>query len=175
MSFFEPPPPPSEPPRERPSPSWAGAPTNEIGSPVPLRLVLARTEQVAVVLVGGTAYTTGVVLGLAVRSRRHASDGPYDSIDFLDFPFGSPHRRGHPPDELPDDLLRFGVEFSDGGRATTVGGTTRLSRGEPTGPLLMEADASMSEGTWDGEFWLWPLPPPARSPSQSSGPQKGCR
>jgi hypothetical protein len=160
VSFFEPPPPADPGGRLLGRPSWI--PTNEVGAAVPLRLVLARTEQVAVVLVGGTAYSTGVVLGLAVRSQRHAAEGPYEdgSIDFFDFPFGSPHTPERPPGELPDDLLRFGVQFSDGRKATTVGSRWPRGTGEPTGPLLQEVGASFSDGIWDGEFWLWPLPPP---------------
>src|SRR5215208_4611295 len=105
----------------------------------------------------------GVVLGLAVRSQRHAAEGPYESgsIDFLDFPCGSPHTPERPPGELPDDLLRLGVQFSDGRKATTVGGWRPRGTGEPTGRLLQQVESSMSDGIWDGAFWLWPLPPPS--------------
>jgi len=59
MSFFEPPPPPKqpEPPFEVPQfPPWLQAPRNELGAAVFLRLVLARTDRVAIALNGATAF-----------------------------------------------------------------------------------------------------------------------
>jgi hypothetical protein len=68
--------------------------------------------------------------------------------------------------ELPAEILRFGVEFSDGRKATTVGGHPAWEideangEGEPPQPVLSERSGGGSDGSWEQEFWLWPLPPP---------------
>ena len=59
MSDFFAPPPLREPEPEYLQPEWLGPPENELGVPVALRVVLARTEQVAVALIDVGAFTTG--------------------------------------------------------------------------------------------------------------------
>jgi hypothetical protein len=165
MSFFEPPPSAPRPP-DVPAPHpWWQAPRNELGAPVPLRLVLARSERVAVALVGATAYTTGVALTIAVRWRRQVADHSEDLYDDpFEHPFGLTMMRRRPTGELSPEILRFGVQFSDGRKATTVGGLPWVDGGdadeEPTGPVLMEGGGGGGDGEWDSDFWLWPLPPP---------------
>ena len=167
MSFFEPPPPPErpEPPFEIPEPEpWWSAPSNELGAPVPLRVVLARTDQVAVAVVGVTAYTTGVSLTLALRRRSSRREEDfYPRMDLFD-PLAL---RRRPSDELPPELLRFGVQFADGRRATTLGGGTpwAVGRGaaveeEPSGPILSSSGGGGNDREWTADYWLWPLPPP---------------
>jgi len=160
VSFFEPPPPPPEPPEHEfaPPPSWLGAPQNELGAAVPLRLVLARTDRVAIALIGATAYSTGTTLTLAVRSRR--SDAQDFFGDPFGMPFGHPMRRAPHGGELDPDVLRFGVQFSDGGKATTAGGTSSWVADEPSGPVLSESGGGGSPADYTSKFWLWPLPPP---------------
>jgi len=53
--FFRPPEPPPEPARAPLQPAWLGPPENEIGVAVALRLLLARTEKVAVALTNITS------------------------------------------------------------------------------------------------------------------------
>jgi len=181
VNFFEPPPPPD--PREfpeipKPRPWWQ-APTNEIGAGVPVRVVLARTDRVAVALTGATAYTTGVQLRLSVRSRRDPGARPEALYDPMDFPFGHPAmRHGAQARDLPADLLRFGVQFSDGGKATTLGGSHPWSgpddaEQEPTGPVLMEGGGGGGGGDWDWDFWLWPVPPPGQVTFAVEWPKEG--
>ena len=166
MAFFEPPPPQPELPEHEAPPSspWWDSPRNELGAPVPLRLVLAQTDHVAVALVGATAYSTGVALTLAVRSRRRATedvDAFHD--DPFGFPFGHPLGRRHQSGELPPEILRFGVQFSDGRKATTVGGMVPWAgdaEEAPAGPVLHQGGGGGGNGDYESEFWLWPLPPP---------------
>jgi len=166
VGFFELPPPPEQPEHERPtSPEWWESPRNELGAPVPLRLVLARTDRVAVALVGATAYSTGVALTLAVRSRRRSATEDVDAFydDPFGFPFGHPLRRRHQSGELPPETLRFGVQFSDGRKATTVGGMVPWASDAeeaPAGPVLHQGGGGGGNGDYESEFWLWPLPPP---------------
>jgi hypothetical protein len=72
-------PPPREPEPEHRQPEWLGPPENELGVPVALRVVLARTEQVAVALIDVVAFTTGLEFALEVRLRQ---------LDELSDPFG---------------------------------------------------------------------------------------
>ena len=156
MGFFEPPPPPPEPelPEIETQPWWQ-SPRNELGVSTGLRLLLARTDTVAVAVVDAVAFTTGVELKLvAARRRRSAADDPFELH----------HRFMHglrPGAELPPELLRFGVEFSDGRRATSLGtgpGTVFSLGGgeepEPEGPLLSPGGGGGSDDRWESEYWL---------------------
>jgi hypothetical protein len=154
MSFFEAPPPPPEPPaNEFVRQPWWHAPRNELGVSTGLRLLLARTADVAVALVDAVAYRDGVSLAL-VAMQRVAGDP-----QSLDHPFGH-FMRGHGTGELPPELLRFGVEFGDGRKATTLGGSGMLVEGMPEGPVLSQGSGGGSPDYWEQSFWLWPLPPP---------------
>jgi len=55
--FFRPPEPPPEPEPTPLQPAWMGPPENEIGVAVALRLLLARTEKVAVALTNAAAFS----------------------------------------------------------------------------------------------------------------------
>lgn len=127
-----------------------GPPDNEVPVPVPVSLVLARTEDVAVLLVGALAYTSGISFTLAVRLRHRRV---------------LPRRR-----ELHDlvggwsgraDGLLLGVEFSDG-RATSTAGVGRPpTPGSGLGQLqLVPAGGGGSELRVDHDYWLTPVPPP---------------
>ena len=130
---------------------------------MPLRLVLARTDHVAVALVGATAYSTGVTLTVAVRSRRSGTSEDVD--DLFDDPYGM--RFGHllrhtlQGGELPPELLRFGVQFSDGRKATSLGeALPGVDEEAPSGAVLTQGGGSGGGGDWESDFWLWPVPPP---------------
>ena len=155
MSFFQPPPPPPDTPEpafERKP--WWGAPTNELGVSTGLRLILARTEDAVVALIDAVAFTVGVEFTLSVLRRRPAE------IDHFDHPFEIflPGRKAGA--ELPPELLRFGVQFADGRKATTTGGPAMPTEGDPLGPLLWPGGGGGGGDRWDQSFWLWPLPPP---------------
>jgi hypothetical protein len=148
--FFEPPPPPPEPEREYHPPPWLAPPANVLGSAVPLQLMLARTESVVVAVLGATAYPTGVELTVSVRRRgkgRTALEEP---------PFGL-HRplRG----QIPDEVLRFGVQFADGRKATSLGAFRRPPEEAPAHPVLTPHGGGGGGGQWNFSFWLYPLPP----------------
>ena len=158
---------------------WWHAPTNELGAPVPLRVVLARTDQVAVALIGAIAYTSGVSLTLDVRLRPSAGSGMNVFNDPLD-PFGHLVMQRHQTGELPPELLRFGVQFADGRKATTVGAELRWGLPgseeedeEPTGPVLSPGGGGGGGDQWTTEYWLWPLPPPGRLTFAAEWPSQG--
>lgn len=166
MSFFEPPPPPPGPPEppevvDRP---WWQAPRNELGVSTGLRLELARTEDLAVALIDAVAYSTGLAFTLVVVERAPSGAFLGDPLESAFGHFGPGRRHA---EELPPELLRFGVQFSDGRKATTLGqgGSVFMLRtagdeAEPEGPILSPRDGSADDSRWDLGFWLWPLPPP---------------
>lgn len=81
---------------------------------------------------------------------------------------GLAHRPGDP---LPDDLFRFGVQYSDGRKGTSVAPpgaqmqqwakAVREGREPelPTGPIVMQRGGGGGR-SYDWRFWIWPLPPP---------------
>jgi hypothetical protein len=168
VSFFESPPPPEppEPPFEIPKPQpWWHAPGNELGAPVPLRIVLVRTDSVAVALVGAVAYSSGMAFTLSVRSRTQGDERFLEEP--WEMPFGHHHLGLRQGGEVPPEILRFGVQFSDGRKATTLSDVMPFARPggedeEPAGPVLTSGGGGGSPGQYDAEFWLWPLPPPGR-------------
>jgi hypothetical protein len=136
---------------------------------VPLRLILGLTDRVAVAVVGATAYTTVVSLTVSVRRRESLAANDFEDVDeFYDDPFeppfGHPGRRRRRVRELAPEILRFGVQFSDGRKATTTGelfpwvDLDDTDEGEPTGPVLMSGGGGGGNREWEAEFWLWPVP-----------------
>jgi hypothetical protein len=148
--FFDALPPPLKPPEDAyRMPPWAAPPENVLGADVALRLVLARTEELAVAIVGATAYPSGVTLNLTLRLRT-----PREHPDFF-------HPFLHQARGLdPDDLFKFGVQLADGSKATTLEHRALFGREEPPGPVLMPRGGGGGGRSWDWGVWLWPLPPP---------------
>jgi hypothetical protein len=138
---------------------WWQAPRNELGVATGTRLVLARTDDVAVALLDVVAYSTG--LGLKLVAARRAPAGEEDPFEP---PFGHFMYRRQASGELPPELLRFGIQFADGKKATTLGPASFSfglgGEGEPDGPILSPGGGGGSDDRWESDFWLWPLPPP---------------
>lgn len=151
MSFFEPPPPPPEPPEEHRQPAWIGPPENELGVAVPARHVLFRSGDLVIALLGLVVFSNGIELQVVIR-RRELPDEP----DPMHFHMRGRHTRGS---ELAPEVFRFGVELSDGRKATNVGFPHPFGPEEPTGPILMERGGGGGGKTWSWNYWLWPLPP----------------
>lgn len=146
MAFFEPPPPPPVPEPQK-QPLWLGPSGNVVGVAVPVRLVLARTDEAAVVVDGLAAFPSGFELVLSVRVRAPRRQWS---------PLGLWREEGHVG--LPDDVLRFGIELANGRKATTLSGFP--DPGEAEGPVLIPRDGTGGVTRWDQRYWVWPLPPP---------------
>jgi hypothetical protein len=110
---------------------------------VPLRLTLARTDDVLLAVVDVTAYSTGFELELSVRLRRASDEDDEASLLDWDGPPG-PGR------------LRFGIAYADG---RTAGGET-WDAGEPAGIVLRSRGGGGSSDHHEQSYWVWPLPPP---------------
>jgi len=169
--FFEPPAAGSEPARRRPPdvPAWCGPPELELGSVVAVERVVARSENVVIVLPTIRAFGTGCLFAVEVVCRQ----GTLSADDWWDL-----RASGHPGtplrsrggDRLPAKLLRWGGRYAGGAKATTVEdpGMAHLSSADPpAGPVLSWVPGGGGGGRrGDGAYaydhfglWLWPLPP----------------
>lgn len=159
--FFAPPPAPEEEEPEHEPPAWHGPPDDVIGQAAGEGFVLARTDALALAVFGITAFPTGFAFSLAIVVRR-ADDPDLDpdlDLDMAMHRYWRGRRRGSEPG-LPDDLLRFGVEFEDGRKATNLGrGWAEAEDETPQGPILMPRGGGGGGRSYRTGWWLWPLPP----------------
>jgi len=162
MAFFDSPPPPPEEFDSLP-PEWSGPPDNFLGAPLALRVVLARTPDIVIAITDGSVFPTGAAFRLSLRMRSMSDDLP-DALReamMMGGPFHSHrHRFGSrsDPTQIPPEQLRFGLQFSDGRKATSLGGP-HWGEESPSGPLLMPTGGGGGLRSWDMSYWLWPLPP----------------
>ena len=69
------------------------------------------------------------------------------------------HGRGRRPDPLPDDFLRFGIQFGDGSKWTNLDWQMpRPEKGVPDGPVVMGRGGGGGGDFWEMDYWMWPLP-----------------
>jgi hypothetical protein len=156
--FFEPPPAEPEFEPEEPPP-WAGPPETELGTVVPMRAVLAFGTGVAIAMTDCVAFSNGFEIGITVKAKEPIDDS---SMFF--------HPRRHPGKQLPDDLLRIGLQFADGRKGTSVRPDRHFMEyyrakregreaEAPAGPVLMMRSGGGGGRSWQQRFWVWPLPP----------------
>ncbi|MDA0647027.1 MULTISPECIES: hypothetical protein [Nonomuraea] len=165
--FFEPPPAREEltsPPRPA-LPAWSAPPGTELGAATTADRVLARGPNVAVALSTIRAFSTGCLLNVEVVLRQgDLSPEVFWDLQMSLYPFARIRSAG---DRLPDRLLRFGVRYPGGAKATTIEANGHIlpGQGPPAGPLLswLPVGGAMRGGhDLAGNsmaLWLWPLPP----------------
>ena len=119
------------------------APENEIPVALPQNLLLARTEDAAVALVGLQVYTTGVSFTLVIRLRPGSQLVAGRSLNGLVWEHGPGSGR-----------LMMGLELSDGRRVSTL----RLPGGAE-GVVFASGGGSGGEASVEQSWWLSPLPP----------------
>jgi hypothetical protein len=135
---------------------WLGPPEDSFGVVVPLRLVLARTAELAVAIPGATVYRNGFSFDLAIR--RAAAEADPVGMDRALHWFG---REGSPPPEV----LRVGVQFADGQNATSLDSWWDYldphdpQQAPPPGPVLLQHGGGGGERVRNLSYWVWPLPP----------------
>lgn len=124
-----------------------------------LEFVLVRTEDVAVAVTRLLAYPTGFefeVLALAAPGS--------EAVEQMEpMLFGPGRHRAMRGPGLPPDVLRIGVQFADGAKATNLGGFPRphpTAGAEPAGPVMNHRGGGGGGGHWRQGLWVWPLPPP---------------
>jgi hypothetical protein len=149
---------PPEEPDEFVPPAWFAPPQMELGESVPVALVVSRSERAVVALRQVIAYSTGVHLEFVALAR-----GP--SQREANNLFHDQHRMAG--EEPPAELLRIGVELSDGARISNLGSPHhRFWQPDrtPHGPLLVPyggggGSAGSGRVSLTPGHWLWPLLP----------------
>ena len=126
-----------------------------IGGVVPVELLVARSEEAAVTAGRILAYPDG--FELTVNSYLHRSVTGRRRRN-RHHPFMWQHM-AEPGEPLPEDLLRIGLAWPDGGRATNVDAWGR-SWPDATEPAhgLDEHGGGGSDWSYSHEFWAWPVP-----------------
>jgi hypothetical protein len=166
-SSFFPPVPPSEPTEELdvplPGPIWSGPPWHYRPGVVGFSQLIGYSESTAVLIEGARVYPEGALLRLAVRVRETARERRRRLFAQLEFT----HGRGMLNMGLQPGGLRWGLEFADGSRVTTLdagpwrdappGGSMEWTPKRPA--LTGLGRPAESFDTWSREMWLWPLPP----------------
>jgi hypothetical protein len=136
---------------------WMGPPANVVGRAIALN-ILARTDVGAVAVPGAVAYPAGVQFDLVIFVSPVASI----ARDLLvrQPAFEAAARNSG---TLPDELFRWGLEFENGSKTTSVdplppsadeSGSAVHER--PTVALL---GGSIDVGRREERWWLSPLPP----------------
>lgn len=141
-------------------PRWFGPPEDELGAVLPQGVVLARSERAVVALSHAVVYSTGAAFDFLAVARGLARSG-------ANRVFHEQHM--FEEEDLPDSLLRIGVELADGGRVSNLGGWRAHRKlmspdAEPEGPLLLPhagggGNSTGGQVTMKPGYWLWPLPP----------------
>jgi hypothetical protein len=107
-------------PRDLPErPPWSGPPPEEAGAVLAVERTVARSANVAVRVPTIRAFRSGCMLDVEVVSRQ----GTLSEDDWWDLrssAYGHFHR-SQPGAALPAKLLRMGVRYADGTKATTIG------------------------------------------------------
>jgi hypothetical protein len=169
MSFFEPPAPPPGPVTRAmvvSAPPWLGPPLNALPGIAPVELVIARTDQTVAAIAGIQAYPAGFGFTLCLRLRTVSAQEEQQFPYLLDrVPVGG--------DPLPDQLLRFGVQFADGRKATNLDRPAYDPDQEPDRPVLHPHGGGGGGSAWDMEHWVWPLPPPGAFAFVCEWPARG--
>lgn len=134
-------------------PAWLGPPHDVLPGIAPVQLIVARTSETVVAIAGIQAYPAGFGFTLSLRLRslsaREEQQFPY----LLD-------RSAFEAEPLPDEFLRFAVEFADGRKATNLDRLPYDPEGQaPDRPVLNQHGGGGGGSTWDMEQWVWPLPP----------------
>lgn len=144
MSFFEDLPEPPPPPPPAPRPPWLGAPADEVGVSAGTRAFSTHEGRIAFAVIDVIAYSTGFEV-IAVTRLRPAERRP-----------ARPTHDWHG--------IRFGVQFSDGRKASAGAGHALLAAagGTPAGPVIMPGGGGGGAEGWRQFYWVWPLPPPGR-------------
>jgi hypothetical protein len=125
------------------------APENEIPVAVPLNVVVARTDEVAVALLGLQVFTTGLSFDLALRKRSGRNGRELNEVLFDH----GPHRPGG---------LMLGIELADGRRQSNVPGPGAGHDPWPrsdTDIVFHSGGGGGGDRAVDQSWWLSPLPP----------------
>lgn len=150
-------------------PVWLNPPEDELPGIVPVELIIGRSDKAAVMLTGMRAFTTGLAMTVHVRTRKRLK-----GHDLIDEVFDGPYRHDQ-DDEWRRSRLKWGFEFADGRRATSIDAWPDLAKPEatPDHPVLMGRGGEGGDRTVDRDYWLWSLPPEGAIKVVCQWPQLG--
>lgn len=161
-------------------PSWVGPWDLELPGGLDWVVVIGSSRDTVVSLESWRVSSQGAVFGLAIRAGergRRARRALWTAL-------GVHHGRGELAMLLPPGGLKFGFQFSDGRRVTSLdeGGWHTMpedvdpSDYVPEHPCLDGIGRSTSgASTWQRDVWLWPLPPPGALTVVCSWPDRGIQ
>jgi hypothetical protein len=159
--FFQPPPNPW--PEQAPasnSPPWTGRPQGQQLNQAVSDLVLGRSQSATVSIAYIDAYPDGFELEISARTTvpyhdlRREGDAHGPDVFGSRWPMAGERR-----DELPPQLLRVGVEFSDGRTAMNIAGHDRPVNGPVIWHLSGGGGGNRRESRFHQGYWISPLPP----------------
>lgn len=102
-------------------------------------VVLARTEAVAVAVIGVWAFRAGFEFWMSAQ-----------------FHHAQPPASG---DMAPQESAHIGLQFADGRKAANFGGGPALAGGTEPGVVLMPVGLGGGLRYRSWSYWVWPLPP----------------
>jgi len=132
-------------------------PEHVLGEPVPITILLARTPKAAIQVAHIAAFPNGFEFRVVAHCRLEAE--LWHPMHGLAGFRGRPGQRGG----MGDEILRFGIEYADGAKATNLGppmvGPTDKKQ---KGPMLQGGGGSSGGRVAEQIYWAWPLPPPGK-------------
>ena len=130
-------------------------PVNMLPATWPVAVLLSRTDEVAISVLGAHVYPSGMTLRFLLASRKQQDD-PH-ALQALSLPLRA--RGGLEP----DNILRLGVRYSDGRSWSSLGQPDMLQTLEvdfdETTPRLVPMGGSGNGKTYEQGMYLTPLPP----------------
>ena len=152
MTFFAP----SEPEPEwfEPTPvrrRWRGDESDTLGIFVLEAMVIALTEEVAVLVSGLTVYPSGFSFSVVTLSRLDPAPEHLQSR-------ANPRPWGRRGGSVGDGF-RFGIAFADGSKVTDIDSWGGGPRGERVGRVLSHKGGGGGGRRWSQGYWCEPLPP----------------
>ena len=146
--------------------AWPGPDPSELGHPVPVSFVLARSTQASLGITGLVAYSNGFRFA-ALAALTSADDGASLTRQVADQSLAAfPRALGI------SSLFLLRLEFSD---QTTADNTGANSQGEKEVRWLKLLGASGGGTRWNWDWFLSPLPPPGAITFVCEWPQLGLQ
>jgi hypothetical protein len=144
----------AEPPPEPVTPAWYKQ-EDVVPRLVAVERVLAQTEDAAIAMSGLWCYPNGFEFGIDVVLRKPDRRGRLLSAMQM-------HHMLEAGDPIPPEVLRVGLQWSDGTRLTNLprsSGAWPRGKG-PDGPIMLPGGRGGGNRSHNYQFWVWPLPPP---------------
>ncbi len=160
--------------------SWDGPPQRIRPGVADLVVELGRSDSTVIAVQGAEVYGTGVVFDLVVHPRERGQEALRRFYAALSLH----HGRGQLDMALPPGGLRWGVEFADGRKVTTLDESVWNERPDGVEPGEWEPDHPVMDGMgkaasswwcWRRGIWLWPLPPLPTLRFVCAWPDRGIR